>query len=216
MFHLRPGRSNFGLVASNALHYFFKSAAYLRRRVAGLVSNRDFQISKLFVDVDEPETNLSTECIYKRTHGKPSLAYIRSRQHCSDIVAIEYILGDLDPADGETPEAAKARYLRPHPPDHQHQPAARPDRRPHRRQWALLGLTLSRITLLRSGPGLVSRAPSVRRCAGIRPALTGTGWKKPSNLVQGWGAVQQKCRNRIRWCQNRGLTRPPGPARGMS
>src|SRR5262249_38041757 len=23
-----------------------------------------------------------------------------------------------------------------------------------------------------------------------RPALTGTGWKKPSNLVQGWGAVQ--------------------------
>src|SRR5262249_37317318 len=73
---------NFGLVASNALHYFFKSAAYLRRRVAGLVSNRDFQISKLFVDVDEPETNLSTECIYKRTHGKPSLAYIRSRQHC--------------------------------------------------------------------------------------------------------------------------------------
>src|SRR5262249_32076151 len=51
----------------------------------------------------------------------------------TDIVAIEYILGDLDPADGETPEAAKARYLKPHPPDHQHQPAARPDRRPHRR-----------------------------------------------------------------------------------
>ena len=30
----------------------------------------------------------------------------------TDIVAIEYILGDLDPADGETPEAAKARYLK--------------------------------------------------------------------------------------------------------
>jgi hypothetical protein len=29
----------------------------------------------------------------------------------TDIAAIEYVLGDLDPAAGETPEAAKARYL---------------------------------------------------------------------------------------------------------
>ena len=29
----------------------------------------------------------------------------------TDIAAIEYALADLDPADGETPEAAKARYL---------------------------------------------------------------------------------------------------------
>jgi hypothetical protein len=29
----------------------------------------------------------------------------------TDIAAIEYLLADLDPADGETPEAAKARYL---------------------------------------------------------------------------------------------------------
>jgi hypothetical protein len=29
-----------------------------------------------------------------------------------------------------------------------------------------------------------------RSVTGIRPALTGTGWKKPSSLVQGWGAVQ--------------------------
>ena len=29
----------------------------------------------------------------------------------TDIAAIEYVLADLDPADGETPEAAKARYL---------------------------------------------------------------------------------------------------------
>jgi predicted P-loop ATPase len=29
----------------------------------------------------------------------------------TDIAAIEYVLGDLDPADGETSEAAKARYL---------------------------------------------------------------------------------------------------------
>jgi len=29
----------------------------------------------------------------------------------TDIAAVEYLLADLDPADGETPEAAKARYL---------------------------------------------------------------------------------------------------------
>jgi hypothetical protein len=71
MFHLRPSSSDLGLVASNAFHYFFKLAAYLRLRVAGLFSNRDFQMSKLFVDVDELETNLSTEFIYMRTHGEP-------------------------------------------------------------------------------------------------------------------------------------------------
>src|ERR1700730_15299492 len=36
------------------------------------------------------------------------------------------------------------RQPQPHPPDHRCQPAARPDGRGHRRQWALLGLTLSR------------------------------------------------------------------------
>jgi hypothetical protein len=71
MLHLRPGSSDLGLVASNAIHYFFKLAAYLRLRVAGLFSNRDFQMSKLFVDIDELETNLSTEFIYMRTHGEP-------------------------------------------------------------------------------------------------------------------------------------------------
>src|SRR5262249_31356 len=71
MFHLRPGSSDLGLVASNAFHDFFKLAAYLRLRVAGLLSNRDLQTSKLFVDVDELETNVSTECIYMRTHGEP-------------------------------------------------------------------------------------------------------------------------------------------------
>jgi hypothetical protein len=68
---LRPGSSDLGLVVSNAFDYFFKPAAYLRRRVAGLFSNRDLQMSKLFVDVDEPETNLSTEFSYMRTHGEP-------------------------------------------------------------------------------------------------------------------------------------------------
>ena len=29
-----------------------------------------------------------------------------------DIAAIEYLLGDLDPHDGESPEDAKARYLK--------------------------------------------------------------------------------------------------------
>jgi hypothetical protein len=59
------------LVASNAFHYFFKLAAYLGLRVAGLLSNRDLQVSKLFVDIDELETNVSTERIYMRTHGEP-------------------------------------------------------------------------------------------------------------------------------------------------
>jgi hypothetical protein len=31
----------------------------------------------------------------------------------------------------------------------------------------------------------------------MRPALTGTGWKKPSRPVQGWGAVQLE--QLIRW-----------------
>jgi hypothetical protein len=31
-----------------------------------------------------------------------------------------------------------------------------------------------------------------RSVSGIRPALTGIGWKKPSNLVQEWGAVQRE------------------------
>src|SRR5262249_12907968 len=71
MFHLRPGSSDLGLVASNAFHYLFKPAAYFRCRVVGLFSNRDFQMSKVFIDVDELETNLSTEFIYMRTHGDP-------------------------------------------------------------------------------------------------------------------------------------------------
>src|SRR5262249_29520661 len=32
----------------------------------------------------------------------------------------------------------------------------------------------------------------VNRSGGRRPALTETGWKKTSSLVQGWGAVQMK------------------------
>jgi hypothetical protein len=82
MFHLRPGSSDLGLVASNAFHYFFKLAADRRLRMAGLFPNRDFQISKLFVDVDELETNLSTERIYMRTHGEPLAGNIRRRPHC--------------------------------------------------------------------------------------------------------------------------------------
>jgi hypothetical protein len=70
-FHLRPGSSDLGLVASNAFHYFFKMAADRRLRMAGLFSNRDLQVSKLFIDVDELETNVSTERIYMRTHGEP-------------------------------------------------------------------------------------------------------------------------------------------------
>jgi hypothetical protein len=42
--------------------------------------------------------------------------------------------------------------LNPHPPDHCRQLAARPASRGHRRQRALLGITLSRTALLRSIP----------------------------------------------------------------
>jgi hypothetical protein len=82
MFHLHPGSSDLGLVASNAFRHFFKLAAYLGLRAAGLFSNRDFQKLKLFVDVDEFETNLSTECIDMRTHGEPF------SWHTSDVAGI--------------------------------------------------------------------------------------------------------------------------------
>jgi hypothetical protein len=39
-----------------------------------------------------------------------------------------------------------------HPPDHRCQPAARPASRRHRRQWALLGLTLSRTAFVCARP----------------------------------------------------------------
>src|SRR5215471_19481877 len=38
-----------------------------------------------------------------------------------------------------------------------------------------------------------------RSVSGIRPAVTGTGWKKPSNLVQGWGAVQMFKSSFTKW-----------------
>src|SRR5262245_2301708 len=43
-----------------------------------------------------------------------------------------------------------------------------------------------------------------RSVSGIRPALTGTGWKKPSNLVQGWGAVQGLIGSILRWADRKG------------
>jgi hypothetical protein len=42
----------------------------------------------------------------------PTLTAMTSKASKADIVAIEYLLSDLDPADNETAEAAKARYLK--------------------------------------------------------------------------------------------------------
>jgi hypothetical protein len=41
----------------------------------------------------------------------PTRAAMTKKAAKADIAAVEYLLADLDPADGETPEAAKARYL---------------------------------------------------------------------------------------------------------
>jgi hypothetical protein len=59
------------------------------------------------------------EAFVRARDGKANLYYsvnptrtVKSKKAAKiDIVAIEYVLADLDPADGETPEAAKARYL---------------------------------------------------------------------------------------------------------
>src|SRR5262249_23766510 len=43
-----------------------------------------------------------------------------------------------------------------------------------------------------------------RSVSGIRPALTRTGWKKPSNLVQGWGAVHLDRLSHNSWSRSLG------------
>ena len=59
------------------------------------------------------------ETFVRKHDGKANLYYsvnptrtaMGKKAAKTDIAAIEYVLGDLDPADGETSEAAKARYL---------------------------------------------------------------------------------------------------------
>jgi hypothetical protein len=59
------------------------------------------------------------EAFVREHNGKRNLYYsvnptrtaMSKKAAKTDIAAIEYVLADLDPADGETPEAAKARYL---------------------------------------------------------------------------------------------------------
>jgi hypothetical protein len=59
------------------------------------------------------------EAFVRKHDGKAGLYYsvnptrtpLSKKAKKTDIAAIEYALGDLDPADGETSEAAKARYL---------------------------------------------------------------------------------------------------------
>src|SRR5262245_32596868 len=41
----------------------------------------------------------------------PTRSSVTSKAKKTDIATIEYLLADLDPADGESSEAAKARYL---------------------------------------------------------------------------------------------------------
>ncbi len=40
-------------------------------------------------------------------------------------------------------------------------------------------------------PDGAHKSSGARSVSGMRPALTGAGWKKPSGLVQGWGAVHR-------------------------
>jgi hypothetical protein len=54
------------------------------------------------------EHNGKENCYYS---VNPTRAAMSKKAAKADIAAVEYLLGDLDPADGETPEAAKARYL---------------------------------------------------------------------------------------------------------
>jgi hypothetical protein len=64
-------------------------------------------------------TTDEVEAFVRAHDGKANLYYsvnptrtaMRKKAAKTDIAAIEYVLSDLDPADGETPEAAKARYL---------------------------------------------------------------------------------------------------------
>ena len=59
------------------------------------------------------------EAFIRKHDGKAGLYYsvnptrtpLNKKAKKTDIAAIEYLLGDRDPANGETPEAAKARYL---------------------------------------------------------------------------------------------------------
>jgi putative DNA primase/helicase len=62
----------------------------------------------------------AAEAFVRKWDGKRNLYYsvnptwtmLDKKAAKTDIAAIEYMLGDLDPADGETSEAAKARYLK--------------------------------------------------------------------------------------------------------
>jgi hypothetical protein len=78
MFHLRPGSSDLGLVASNAFHYFFKLAADRRLRMAGLFPNRDFQISKLFARVETETSDAKSAKIPARQSGKHIAPTVRA------------------------------------------------------------------------------------------------------------------------------------------
>jgi predicted P-loop ATPase len=64
-------------------------------------------------------TTDQVKAFVRKHNGKANLYYsvnptrkaMNKKAAKTDIAAIEYLLGDLDPADGETPKAAKARYL---------------------------------------------------------------------------------------------------------
>jgi hypothetical protein len=64
-------------------------------------------------------TAAEVDAFVREHNGKRNLYYsvnptksaVFKKAKKADIAAVEYLLADLDPADGETPEAAKARYL---------------------------------------------------------------------------------------------------------
>jgi hypothetical protein len=89
--------------------------------------------------------------ICRRRPARPSHASDRVGHDRLVRVAVPQTVAGIQTRRRRSGLAERRHQPRPHPPDHQHQPAPRPHGRSHRRQWALLGLALSRIALLRSG-----------------------------------------------------------------
>jgi hypothetical protein len=87
--------------------------------------NGPWVLTAILPDGNAPTKTMTThtaaevDAFLREHNGKWNLYYstnptktaITKKASKADIAAVEYLLADLDPADGETPEAAKARYL---------------------------------------------------------------------------------------------------------
>jgi len=104
---------------SSAERLFSESIGFLKN----LRSNGPWVLTAIIPDGHTTTTSAQTAAeinAFVREHnGKLNIYYsVNPLRHLmfkkaakTDIAAIEYLLADLDPADGETPEAAKVRYL---------------------------------------------------------------------------------------------------------